>query len=146
MLKNADIDNLALPAKWELMVEKALTARENAYAPYSNFFVGASILSDDGNIYYGCNVENASYPMSNCAEAHAIAMMAVHGARYIKDILVIGGAQLTTPCGGCRQKIREFADKNTRVFIASPTTLLKCFSFFELLPYSFGPEIIGITN
>ena len=88
----------------------AKAAQANAYAPYSRFNVGAAILTPSGAIYAGCNVENAAYPQGACAEAGAISAMALAGERRIAEILVIGdGDALVTPCGGCRQRIREFA-------------------------------------
>src|SRR6478672_5112569 len=89
----------------------AEAVRARAYAPYSRFQVGAAILADDGRIYSGCNVENAAYPIGNCAEASAIAAMIAGGAKRIIRIYTTGpGREPVTPCGGCRQRIREFAD------------------------------------
>ena len=89
----------------------AKIAQANAYAPYSRFKVGAALRSQSGAVYSGCNVENAAYPEGFCAEAGAIAAMALAGERRIAEILVVGdGDALCTPCGGCRQRIREFAD------------------------------------
>ena len=89
----------------------AEAVRARAYAPYSRFHVGVAILADDGKIYAGCNVENAAYPIGNCAEASAIAAMIAGGAKRIKRVYVTGpGSAPVTPCGGCRQRIAEFAD------------------------------------
>ena len=89
----------------------AKAAQARSYAPYSKFRVGAALITPDGAIYSGGNVENASYPEGWCAETSAIAAMAAAGARRIAEICVVGdGAALCTPCGGCRQRIREFAD------------------------------------
>ena len=86
----------------------AEAVRARAYAPYSRFAVGAAILADDGRVYAGCNVENAAYPIGNCAEASAIAAMIAGGGRRIRRVYVTGpGAVPVTPCGGCRQRIRE---------------------------------------
>src|SRR6195952_3937614 len=94
----------------------AEAVRARAYAPYSRFQVGAAILADDGKIYAGCNVENAAYPIGNCAEASAIAAMLAGGGKRITRIYVTGpGSQPVTPCGGCRQRIREFAELDTPV-------------------------------
>lgn len=118
----------------------ALTAQRKAYAPYSRFRVGAAILADDGTIYPGCNVENAAYPVGACAEAGAISAMIAGGARAIRAIVVIGdGTELVTPCGACRQRIREFAAPETPIAIAGPEGIRARFSLAELLPASFGP-------
>jgi len=126
------------------LLEAALAARENAYAPYSRFLVGAAILTPEGEIYSGCNVENAAYPQGACAEAGAIAAMARAGRRAIAEVLVIGdGEGLCTPCGGCRQRIREFAAPTTPVHIAGLQGVRASFTLEELLPHSFGPEHLG---
>ena len=118
----------------------AQAAQQKAYAPYSRFKVGAAILADDGEVYPGCNVENAAYPVGACAEAGAISAMIAGGARAIRAILVIGdGAELVTPCGACRQRIREFAAPETPIAIAGPEGIRARFSLAELLPASFGP-------
>jgi cytidine deaminase len=123
----------------------AKAAQANAYAPYSRFKVGAALRSERGAIHAGCNVENAAYPQGSCAEAGAIAAMALAGGRRIAEILVIGdGDALCTPCGGCRQRIREFADASTRVHIAGPEGVRRTFTLGELLPESFGPEHLAI--
>ena len=122
----------------------AKAARERAYAPYSRFLVGAAIRAPSGAIYAGCNVENAAYPQGACAEAGAIASMALAGERRIVDIVVVGdGEGLCTPCGGCRQRIREFADATTRIHVAGLAGLRASFALEELLPHSFGPEHLG---
>jgi cytidine deaminase len=118
----------------------ALAAQQKAYAPYSRFKVGAAILADDGKVYPGCNVENAAYPVGACAEAGAISAMIAGGAGAIRAIVVIGnGAELVTPCGACRQRIREFAAPETPILIAGPDGIRARFSLAELLPASFGP-------
>ena len=119
----------------------ARAAMERAYAPYSKFQVGAAILAENGQIYSGCNVENAAYPVGSCAEAGAIAAMVQGGARQIREIAVIGsGDLLCTPCGGCRQRIREFAAPETKIHVCGPEGLRQTFTRDELLPASFGPE------
>jgi cytidine deaminase len=119
----------------------AKAAQARAYAPYSRFPVGAAIRAPSGAIYAGCNVENAAYPQGACAEAGAIAAMALGGERRIAEILVIGdGEGLCTPCGGCRQRIREFAAPTTPIHIAGPEGVRASFTLEELLPHSFGPE------
>ena len=116
-------------------------AMSKAYVPYSNYPVGALIVTDNGNTYSGCNVENASFPLGNCAEASAIASMVIGGEKKIKTIYVMtknneGGI----PCGGCRQRIREFSDENTQIMMCSPDGVQQRINLSELLPNSFGPE------
>ena len=118
----------------------AKAAQGAAYAPYSRFKVGAALRTQSGKVYSGCNVENAAYPQGSCAEAGAIAGMALAGERRIAEILVIGdGEALCTPCGGCRQRIREFADDSTPVHVAGPDRVRRTFTLGQLLPESFGP-------
>ncbi|WP_119304242.1 cytidine deaminase [Dongia deserti] len=119
----------------------ASAAMERAYAPYSKFQVGAAILAADGQIYSGCNVENAAYPVGTCAEAGAIAAMVCDGRQQIREVVVIGrGDAMCTPCGGCRQRIREFATPETKIHVCGPEGLRRTFTRDELLPESFGPE------
>jgi cytidine deaminase len=118
----------------------AKAAQARAYAPYSKFSVGAALRTPDGAIFSGGNVENASYPEGWCAETSAIAAMAAAGGRRIAEICVIGdGEALCTPCGGCRQRIREFADGATIVHVAGPEGVRATFRLAALLPESFGP-------
>src|SRR5579863_10281903 len=120
MSRNGDLDALFAAAK---------AAQQRAYAPYSRFKVGAAILTEAGAIVSGCNVENAAYPQGACAEANAIGAMVLSGAARIAEILVIGdGDALCTPCGGCRQRIREFADGATRVHVAGPEGVRKSYT------------------
>jgi cytidine deaminase len=119
----------------------AKVARAKAYVPYSRFKVGAALLADDGRIYAGCNVENAAFPSGTCAEAGAIAAMILGGGRTIREALVIGdGDVLCTPCGNCRQRLREFAKPETPVHVAGPEGVRRSFTLAELLPASFGPD------
>jgi cytidine deaminase len=119
----------------------AKRAHGNAYVPYSRFKVGAAILADDGVIYAGCNVENAAYPTGVCAETGAISAMIAGGGRTIVEALVIGdGKDLCTPCGNCRQRLREFAAPSTPVHVADIAGIRQTFSVAELLPASFGPD------
>ena len=123
------------------LFDAAKAAHGKAYAPYSRFNVGAALRTPSGAIYSGCNVENAAYPQGACAEAGAIGAMALAGERRIAEILVVGdGEGLCTPCGGCRQRIREFASPQTPVHIAGPDGVRLTLSLAELLPHSFGPE------
>ena len=97
----------------EDLISAATDARENAYARYSNYAVGAALVDDRGHLHVGCNVENAAYPLGNCAEVSAIAAMVQQGGKRIVKIAIVGGAGEIgpcTPCGGCRQRIHEFAD------------------------------------
>jgi cytidine deaminase len=114
----------------------------NAHVPYSQFKVGAAIRTASGAIHAGCNVENAAYPVGNCAEASAIASMVGSGETAIADILVIGpGETLCFPCGACRQRIREFAGPQTRIHMWNASGALReTFTMDELLPRSFGPS------
>ncbi|WP_300584971.1 cytidine deaminase [Marivita sp.] len=100
--------------------EAARAVRENAYAPYSNFKVGAALLADDGRVYVGCNVENVAYPEGTCAEAGAIAAMIASGAHRIVEAYVIADSpEPVPPCGGCRQKLSEFAARDVAVTLAT---------------------------
>ena len=122
----------------------AEAARARAYAPYSNFAVGAAILADDGKVYAGCNVENAAYPLGNCAEASAIAAMVAGGGNHIRRIYVTGpGREPVTPCGGCRQRIREFAAPDVTVISHGVDGDPLHQTVAQLLPHSFGPEFLG---
>ncbi len=129
------------------LVQAAVKARLNAYAPYSRFLVGAAVLDERGIIHPGCNVENAAYPQGTCAEAGAIAAMAISGARKIMEVAVVGaGSGLVTPCGGCRQKIREFAAPDVKIHVCDDHgTIKRTFTLEELLPSSFGPDSLEIV-
>ena len=119
----------------------AAAAQARAYAPYSRFRVGAAIAAASGAIYPGCNVENAAYPVGSCAEAGAIAAMVAGGETRIREILIIGdGEALVTPCGACRQRIREFAGPDAMVHIAGPEGIRASFTLSALLPHAFGPD------
>jgi cytidine deaminase len=118
--------------------------RARAYAPYSKFTVGAAILADDGKVYSGCNIENAAFPQGNCAETSAIAAMIAGGGRRIKRIYVTGpGASPVTPCGGCRQRIREFADPDVTIVSHGVDGTPLFSTLGEMLPHSFGPDFLG---
>ncbi len=132
----ATIDDLFGAAEW---------ARGLAYAPYSQFSVGAAILGPDGAIFAGCNIENAAYPEGLCAEAGAIAHMVMGGVTSIVEIAVVGGPQdaaeiLCSPCGGCRQKLREFGGLTAKVHLRDAAGAVQSFTVEDLLPVSFGPE------
>ena len=123
------------------LLQVARVAREKAHAPYSNFKVGAAVRAESGQVYGGCNVENAAYPEGICAEASAIAAMVLAGESKIVEVLVVGVSdEPVTPCGGCRQKIREFASPDVSVHIASPEGVKLTMTLDTLLPQSFGPD------
>ncbi len=123
------------------LFEAATAAMGRAYAPYSNFPVGAAVRTPSGAIYSGCNVENAAYPQGWCAETSALAAMVSAGEQRIAEVLVISMADtLSTCCGGCRQKLREFAPLDTEIHVAGPEGVRAVFTLDELLPSSFGPE------
>ncbi|HST94628.1 MAG TPA: cytidine deaminase [Microvirga sp.] len=125
----------------DALFEAARAIQAKAYAPYSRFKVGAAIATPDGRVFTGCNVENAAYPVGSCAEAGAIAAMVAAGGSRIAEIVVMGeGDNLVTPCGGCRQRIREFAGPGTPIHVAGPEGIRKSFTLDELLPFSFGPD------
>jgi cytidine deaminase len=125
----------------DTLFEAARAIQAKAYAPYSRFKVGAAIATPDGRVFTGCNVENAAYPVGSCAEAGAIAAMVAAGGSRIAEIVVMGeGDNLVTPCGGCRQRIREFAGPGTPIHVAGPEGIRKSFTLDELLPFSFGPD------
>ena len=118
--------------------------RRNAHVPYSRFPVGAALRTASGRIFVGANVENASYPEGICAEAAAIGAMVAAGQREIVEVLTVAdGADVVTCCGGCRQKLREFAGPTTPVHAADPDGVRQTFTLGELLPASFGPEHLG---
>jgi cytidine deaminase len=123
------------------LIDAAAAARTNAYAPYSRFAVGAAIRAEDGRLYAGANVENAAYPQGQCAEASAIGAMIAAGARRIEAmVLLADGAALCTPCGGCRQRIREFAEPATEIHLCGLDGVRRTVTIAELLPLSFGPD------
>ncbi|MGM9490672.1 cytidine deaminase [Ideonella sp. YS5] len=127
--------------RWSALLEAARQAREKAYAPYSRYLVGAALLDDQGRIHAGCNVENAAYPEGVCAEAGAISHMVLNGGRRIVAAVVVGeGAEAITPCGGCRQKLREFGADSLVVRSADAQGQWRGeHTLGQLLPSSFGP-------
>ena len=136
--------------RYEDLIEMAMDARRLAYAPYSKFKVGAALLGSNGVIYMGCNVENASYPATNCAERTAIFSAVAEGQKEFEAIAIVGGnedasdLELCAPCGVCRQVMREFCDpKEFEIILARNVSDYKVFTLEELLPMSFGPENLG---
>jgi len=125
----------------QALVAAARAARERAYAPYSHFQVGAALLDEHGRIHAGCNIENAAYPQGQCAEATAIGHLILAGGARILAAAVVGVAdQPVTPCGGCRQRLREFAGDDLPVWVADLLTVRARFTLGALLPSSFGPD------
>lgn len=134
--------------KIKTLIQNALDVRKNSYCPYSNYAVGASILAEDGNIYVGANIENASIGGTICAERSAMTNACSSGARLIKIIAIVGGKvdsnkgemDWAFPCGICRQFLNEFAIEETIVVIARSVDDYRVFKFNELLPNAFGPN------
>jgi len=125
----------------DTLFDRARAARDNAYAPYSRFPVGAAIRSESGSIFTGCNVENAAYPNGICAESGAIAMMVVAGERRINEIAIIGSDDRSVaPCGACRQRLLEFGAPSTIVYLADEAGAPKAQLLSRLLPNAFGPS------
>ena len=126
------------------MIARAAAVRENAHAPYSGFHVGACIRAASGRLYAGCNVENAAYPQGQCAEASAIGAMVSGGDAKITEIVVMGeGERLCTPCGGCRQRLSEFAGPDTPVHVCGPEGLRQTIPLGDLLPFAFVADNLG---
>ena len=123
------------------LLDAARIARAMAYCPYSNFSVGAALIDENGQVHRGCNVENAAHPQGSCAETGAIAAMVAAGGKRIVTIAVAGGSTdrtgFCTPCGGCRQRISEFADENTRIIVKDDDDTWHKYSLADLLPSSF---------
>jgi cytidine deaminase len=122
------------------LINAATEARRNAYNRYSNYSVGAAIVDDRGHLHVGCNVENAAYPLGSCAEASAIGAMVQQGGKRIVKIAVVGGSGEIgpcTPCGGCRQRINEFANEETVILTIDDSGEWQEYSIKELLPASF---------
>ena len=127
------------------LVKKALEAREMAYAPYSHHTVGAALLCDDGTVYKGCNIENAGYTPTNCAERTAFFKAVSEGYRKFKKIVIVGGMEggsldFTAPCGVCRQVMREFCSDDFEIVLAITTEQYKTYTLKEMLPCGFGPD------
>ncbi|MCT8161544.1 cytidine deaminase [Pseudoruegeria sp. SHC-113] len=121
------------------LLEAAIAVREKAYAPYSNFKVGAAIRGADGKIYTGCNVENVAYPEGTCAEAGAIALMVASGETRLTEALVIADSPLpVSPCGGCRQKLAEFGTADVKITMTTLDGNARTMTLAELLPGAFG--------
>ena len=122
----------------------AVEARKRAYTPYSNFKVGAALLAKSGKVYLGCNIENAAYTPSNCAERTAIFKAVSEGEREFEKIAIVGGmaetiAPFCAPCGVCRQVLAEFCDGDFPILLGTPDNITVC-TLDGLLPYSFGKK------
>jgi cytidine deaminase len=131
-------------APLELMLDLARQALANAHAPYSRFRVGACVRSTGGRLYVGCNVENASYPVTQCAEATAIGAMVAAGERQIAEVVIVSeGAEPCPPCGRCRQQLSEFATATTRIHLCGPEGVRLTATLGELLPMAFGPNTLN---
>lgn len=127
------------------LVKLAFEARELAYAPYSNFQVGAALLAKNGKVYMGCNIESAAYTPTNCAERTAFFKAISEGATAFEAIAVVGGfvdatVDLCYPCGVCRQVMAEFCRCDFRIIVADGNDFLQVCCLDELLPYQFGPH------
>ena len=126
------------------LFEAARGAMGKAHAPYSKFPVGVALLADDGKVYLGANIENLSFPQGWCAEPTAIGAMIMGGGRKIVELAVIAEKlALCSPCGGCRQKIAEFAAPSTRIYLCDDAGVQKTVTMAELLPYAFDTDVIG---
>lgn len=128
------------------LIEEAILARKNAYTPYSHFKVGAALLTKSGKIYRGCNIENAGYTPSNCAERTAFFKAVSEGELEFEAIAIVAGPEggdlaFTAPCGVCRQVMMEFCDyESFRIILATGTEEYQVFSLKEILPFGFGPK------
>ena len=124
------------------LMKLAVKAREKSYSPYSNFKVGAALLGKSGKVYLGCNIENAAYTPTNCAERTAVFKAVSEGEKEFTAIAIVGGkgeqlAPFCAPCGVCRQVLAEFCDKDFRLILGTPDEFTE-YKFGDILPYSFG--------
>jgi cytidine deaminase len=135
---------MTMSAPVEPMLVLARQALANAHAPYSRFRVGACLRAASGRLYAGCNVENAAYPVGQCAEATAIGAMVVAGDRQIVEAVVLTeGAELCSPCGRCRQQLAEFARPEARIHLCGPEGVRVTTTLGELLPLAFTRHTLG---
>ena len=135
------INKHMISENFDKLFQAAKDVRDKAHVPYSKFKVGAAFLTEGNTIISGCNVENAAYPQSQCAEASAIGNLVANGFNKIKEVVVIGsGDLLCSPCGGCRQRLREFSSLNVNIHMCNTNGHIKTSTLEELLPDSFGPE------
>ena len=137
-----------MKVSYEQLIENAIEARKMAYTPYSKYKVGAALLSSDNKIIKGCNIENAAYGPTNCAERTAFFKAVSEGVKEFSAIAIVGGLENETdlfsgyafPCGVCRQVMREFCDSEFEIVVARSTDDYKVYKLGELLPESFGPD------
>ena len=123
------------------LLAASLEARAYSHSPYSGYAVGAAILDEHGHIHAGANIENAAYPQGWCAEATALSAMVMAGGKRAVAVLVTGpGPEVITPCGGCRQKLREFAGPELQIIAGDPAGIKDQWTLEQLLPRSFGPD------
>lgn len=128
----------------QTMHRLASDARKNAYAPYSNFKVGVCLRADNGDFFTGCNVENVSYGLTQCAEATAIAELVKQGQRIISDVVIVADSETCcAPCGACRQRLFEFANANTQVYFFNKAGEYEVRALAELLPFPFSNKVLG---
>lgn len=150
-------ERTGMTGKWEeeagkKLIPLAIQAMERAYSPYSGFRVGAALLASDGTVYQGCNIENAAFSPTNCAERTAFFKAVSEGKRQFDAICIVGGkdgklTDYTAPCGVCRQVMREFCNPEMfRVILAKSGTEYRTFLLKELLPIGFGPENLAETG
>ena len=118
-------------------IKQAFEAKERAYAPYSNFKVGAALLCTDGSVYIGCNIENSSYPVTVCAERVALGSAVADGKREFQAIVITGGEDYCYPCGMCRQALAEFCKEGFEIVVAKSENDYKVYKMNDLLPKSF---------
>ncbi len=131
----------------QALLTASLDARSKSHSPYSNYAVGAAILDEQGRIHAGANIENAAYPQGWCAEATALGAMVMAGGKQAVAVLVTGpGPDVITPCGGCRQKLREFAGPDLKIIAGDPGGIRQEWTLEELLPHSFGPQHLESNN
>lgn len=143
-------DSVRVSEEYRKLADNAITARKNSYCPYSNYAVGAALLTEDGRVFTGCNIENASYPVGVCAERVAFGKAVSEGYRKFKAIAIAGatadkpGSDFCSPCGMCRQFIREFYDGDFTIILVKSdgkgSVKYKLYSVEGILPDSFGPE------
>jgi cytidine deaminase len=134
-----------LPMSADDLFPAALAARARAYAPYSEYLVGAALRDEHGAVHAAANVENAAYPQSQCAEASAIGVMVAAGGRRIVEAVVVADerAGIPSPCGACRQRLREFMALDAPIHLAGTGGVIRTVTLGDLLPLSFGPEHLG---
>ena len=138
--RKPEVESRKMSADEQKLIDAATEIRPHAHAPYSDCHVGAALIDDRGNMYTGCNVENAAFPEGTCAEANAIGAMIAAGGKRIVAIAAVGGAddiEACTPCGGCRQSILEFADEHTRIILIGHGNQVDSYTIDELLPAAF---------